>query len=66
MSQDGGPYAKEILRLRQQQNNALNKLEDVADKLRRGEMLGKERGEMAASTTQSLTNEADAYAFAVY
>jgi hypothetical protein len=58
MSQDGGPYAKEVLRLRQQQNNALNKLEDVADKLRRGEMLGKERGEMAASTTQSLTNEA--------
>ena len=56
MSQDGGPYAKEILRLRQQQNNALNKLEDVADKLRRQETLGK--NEMAASTTQSLTNEA--------
>jgi len=56
MSQDGGPYAKEILRLRQQQNNALNKLEDVADKLRRKEVLGK--NEMAASTTQSLTNEA--------
>ena len=35
MSQDGGPYAKEVLALRQQQNSALNKLEDIADKLRR-------------------------------
>ena len=56
MSQDGGPYAKEVLALRQQQNSALNKLEDIADKLRRQEVLGK--SEMAASTIQSLTNEA--------
>ena len=56
MSESGSPYAKEVLKLRQQQNFALNNLEDIADKLRRQETLGK--NEMAASTTQSLTNEA--------
>jgi hypothetical protein len=56
MSESGSPYAKEVLKLRQQQNFALNNLEDIADKLRRGQTLGKD--EMAASTTQSLTNQA--------
>ena len=56
LSRDGSPYAKEVLKLRQQQNFALNNLEDIADKLRRGQTLGKD--EMAASTTQSLTNQA--------
>lgn len=56
MSESGSPYAKEVLKLRQQQNFALNNLEDIADKLHRGQTLGKD--EMAASTTQSLTNQA--------
>ncbi len=58
MEAQGGEYTKAFLAARQAQNNALAKLEDVADKLRTGETIGGRRGEMASGTAQTLTNQA--------
>lgn len=58
METEGGEYAKAFLAARQAQNNALAKIEDIADKLRTGETIGGRRGEMASGTTQTLTDQA--------
>lgn len=50
-------YAKEILRVRNEQNTALNTIEDKIDRLRRGETLGKE--EMAATSPAILAQQAE-------
>lgn len=50
-------YAKEVLRVRNEQNAALNTIEDKIDRLRRGETLGKE--EMAATSPAILAQQAE-------
>jgi hypothetical protein len=56
-------YAREILRVRNEQNTALNAIEDKLDRLRRDEALGKEKAEpgkgVAAATPDVLAKQAE-------
>ena len=56
-------YAKEVLRVRNEQNTALNTIEDKLDRLRRGDALGKENAEpgkgMAAAAPNILAKQAE-------
>jgi hypothetical protein len=56
-------YAKEVLRVRNEQNTALNAIEDKIDRLRRGDALGKEKAEpgkgVAAATPDVLAKQAE-------
>ena len=56
-------YAREVLRVRNEQNTALNAIEDKLDRLRRGEALGKEKAEpgkgVAAATPDVLAKQAE-------
>jgi hypothetical protein len=56
-------YAREVLRVRNEQNAALNAIEDKLDRLRRGEALGKEGVEpgkgVAAATPEVLAKQAE-------
>jgi hypothetical protein len=56
-------YAREVLRVRNEQNAALNAIEDKLDRLRRGDALGKENVEpgkgVAAATPDVLAKQAE-------
>jgi hypothetical protein len=56
-------YAREVLRVRNEQNTALNAIEDKLDRLRRGDALGKEKVEpgkgVAAATPDVLAKQAE-------
>ena len=56
-------YAREVLRVRNEQNAALNAIEDKLDRLRRGEALGREGVEpgkgVAAATPEMLAKQAE-------
>jgi hypothetical protein len=56
-------YAQEVLRVRNEQNTALNAIEDKLDRLRRGDALGKEGVEpgkgVAAATPEVLAKQAE-------
>jgi hypothetical protein len=56
-------YAREVLRVRNEQNTALNAIEDKLDRLRRGDALGKEGVEpgkgVAAATPDVLAKQAE-------
>ena len=56
-------YAQEVLRVRNEQNTALNAIEDKLDRLRRGDALGKENVEpgkgVAAATPDVLAKQAE-------
>ena len=56
-------YAREVLRVRNEQNTALNAIEDKLDRLRRGDALGKENVEpgkgVAAATPDVLAKQAE-------
>ena len=56
-------YAREVLRVRNEQNTALNAIEDKLDRLRRDEALGKEKAEpgkgVAAATPDVLAKQAE-------
>ena len=56
-------YAQEVLRVRNEQNTALNTIEDKLDRLRRGDALGKENVEpgkgVAAATPDVLAKQAE-------
>ena len=58
LSQEGNEYSKEFLAARRQQNEALAGLQDVAEQLRTGQTLGGPNRAMAASTEETLTNQA--------
>jgi hypothetical protein len=57
VSPQASVYAKEVLRVRNEQNTALNTIEDKIDRLRRGETLGK--NEMAATSPAILAKQAE-------
>jgi hypothetical protein len=57
VSPQASVYAKEVLRVRNEQNTALNTIEDKIDRLRRGETLGKD--EMAATSPAILAKQAE-------
>jgi len=59
LSQEGNEYSKEFLAARRQQNEALAGLQDVVDQLRTGQTLGGPNKAMAASTEETLTNQAE-------
>jgi hypothetical protein len=56
-------YAREVLRVRNEQNTALNTIEDKIDRLRRGDALGREGVEpgkgVAAATPEMLAKQAE-------
>jgi hypothetical protein len=56
---EGNPYASEVFSARKNQETALNDIEDSLDQIRSGNVLGGERGEVSASTKQTLLNRAD-------
>jgi hypothetical protein len=62
-SPEANIYAREVLRVRNEQNTALNTIEDKLDRLRRGEALGKENAEpgkgMAAAAPNILAKQAE-------
>jgi len=57
VSPQASVYAKEVLRVRNEQNTSLNTIEDKIDRLRRGETLGKD--EMAATSPAILAKQAE-------
>jgi len=58
LEESGGAYAKAFIGARRAQFEAMAKIEDVTDQLRSAQTLGGENKAMAASTEQSLSNEA--------
>lgn len=58
LEESGGAYVKGIVAARRAQIAALNKVQDVADQLRSDQTLGGENKAMAASTPETLANEA--------